>query len=164
VEIPKGKRLRKAELVRDLLECDVFINIPLFKDHEGTRFTGTLKNIMGTTSYSTNRFFHQGSNAKGYYDDIKFLSECIVDANRLRRPTLCIADATELILTNGPFGPGKITKPRTVVAGVDGVAVDAYGTRFVGLHPEEILMIRLGRDAGLGRIDLENLKVVGATL
>ncbi|WP_338085280.1 hypothetical protein [Desulfobacter postgatei] len=32
------------------------------------RFTGTMKNMMGLTSFSTSRFFHFGSGSSGYYD------------------------------------------------------------------------------------------------
>ena len=61
VSIRGGRSLKKAEVAKGLLDCDVFINIPIAKDHTGVRFTGTMKNMMGATSYSTNRFFHSGS-------------------------------------------------------------------------------------------------------
>ena len=53
VPIPDGRALKKAEVAKGLLDCDVFINIPIAKDHTGVRFTGTMKNMMGATSYST---------------------------------------------------------------------------------------------------------------
>ncbi|WP_394699277.1 DUF362 domain-containing protein [uncultured Desulfobacter sp.] len=50
------------------------------------RFTGTMKNMMGLTSSSTNHFFHFGSGSSGWYDDPKFLSQCIANVNLVRRP------------------------------------------------------------------------------
>jgi uncharacterized protein (DUF362 family) len=38
----------------------VFINIPIAKDHSGLGFTGTMKNMMGLTSTTTNMLFHHG--------------------------------------------------------------------------------------------------------
>ncbi len=102
VSIPQGRTLKKAEIAKGLLDCDVFINIPIAKDHTGVRFTGTLKNMMGATSSGTNRFFHHGSGRLGYYDDVDFLSQCIADVNLVRKPDLCIFDGTEMITTNGP--------------------------------------------------------------
>ena len=117
VPVKGGRRLTEIEITRDYLDCDVIINVPVFKDHAGTHFTGNLKNIMGATRGGTNRHWHLGSGAAGYYEDPGFLSECIAEANLVRRPTLSVADGTEMIITNGPFGPGKILRPQTVVAG-----------------------------------------------
>lgn len=159
VDIPKGKSLKKAEVVKSLLDCDVFIDIPISKDHAGTGFTGNLKNFMGACPYSTNRFFHQGSNAKGAYDDVDFLSQCIADVNLVRKPNLCVVDATEFVTTNGPFGPGKLKKLDKVVAGTDNVAVDAYCCRFLGLEGPRVTMIQKAFEHGLGQIDLTKLTV-----
>ncbi|MBI5473412.1 MAG: DUF362 domain-containing protein [Ignavibacteriae bacterium] len=157
--IKDGKSLKEAEIARDLLECDVYINLPIIKDHVGTQFTGAMKNVMGATSGSTNRYFHHGSGASGYYDDVEFLSRCIAEVNLLRKPTLCIADVTEVVITNGPFGPGRIARPRKIIAGADMVAVDAYGSTLLNLNPTDVLTIRYGAELGLGRTDIENLSV-----
>jgi uncharacterized protein (DUF362 family) len=162
IDLPRGVNLKSVEIVRDLLECDVYINIPIFKDHEGTRFTGVLKNIMGTTSSSSNRFFHKGAVISGYYDDPAFLSQCIADAHLVRKPTLCIGDGTEMIVTNGPSGPGKIVKPRLVVAGTDGVAVDAYGATILGL--DDVVMIQKAQEHGIGTADLSKLRIAKLSL
>lgn len=159
VEIPKGISLKKAEVVKSLLDCDVFIDIPISKDHTGTGFTGNLKNFMGACPYSTNRFFHHGSNAKGAYDDVGFLSQCIADVNLVRKPDLCVVDATEFVTTNGPFGPGKLKKLDKVVAGTDRVAVDTYCCRFLGLEGSKVAMIQKAFEHGLGEIDLTMLTV-----
>ena len=159
IDLPRGVKLKSVEILRDLLECDVLINMPIFKDHEGTRFTGVLKNIMGTTSSSSNRFFHKGALVSGYYDDPAFLSQCIADAHLVRKPTLCVADGTEMIVTNGPSGPGKIAKPHLVVAGTDGVAVDAYGATILGLRVEDVEMIQKAQDHGIGSADLNKLRI-----
>jgi len=159
IDLPHGVKLKSVEILRDLLECDVYINMPIFKDHEGTRFTGVLKNIMGTTSSSSNRFFHKGAVLSGYYDDPAFLSQCIADAHLVRKPTLCVADGTEMIVTNGPSGPGKMAKPRLVVAGTDGVAVDAYGATILGLRVEDVVMIQKAQENGIGTADLSKLRI-----
>jgi len=61
VSVPRGRSLKRAEIAKGLLDCDVFINIPIAKDHTGVRFTGAMKNMMGATSSGTNGFFHSGS-------------------------------------------------------------------------------------------------------
>ncbi len=164
VSIQGGRALKKAEVMKGLLDCDVFINIPIAKDHTGVRFTGTMKNMMGATSYSTNRFFHSGSGARGSYDDVEHLSQCIADVNLVRKPDLCIFDGTEVIVTNGPHGPGKMIKPQKVFAGVDRVAVDVYGANLLGLKGDEILATRKAHEHGLGEINLSRLQIQEVTL
>lgn len=155
VNIPGGKSLKKANVAKGLLDCDVFIDIPIVKDHAGTRFTCTLKNLMGACPYSTNRFFHFGSNAKKAYDDVEFLSQCIADLNLVKKPSLCVVDATAFITTNGPFGPGDMKKLHKVVAGTNNVLVDSYCSTLLGLKPEDVVMIKKAHEHGLGSMDLK---------
>lgn len=156
VKIPKGNHLKKAEIAEAMLNCDVFIDIPICKDHQGTGYTGTLKNLMGACPYSTNRFFHYGSGKGGgsAYDDIPFLSQCIADLNTVRQPDLAVVDATAFITTNGPFGPGKMKTLHNIVAGTDHVLVDAYCSTLLELNPQEVDMITCAYKHGLGQIDL----------
>jgi uncharacterized protein (DUF362 family) len=158
----KGKLLKEATISKMLLECDVYINIPIVKNHEGTQFTGNLKNTMGACAGSTNRYFHKGSGKGGpfsYYADVEFLSQCIADVNSIRKPDLCIADATEFVTTNGPSGPGEIKKAQKVVAGVNCVSVDAYCATVLGVKPDDVLMIRYANEIGLGEKDVGKLAV-----
>lgn len=159
VKIEKGVALKEAEVEKAFLDCDVLINIPIFKDHEGIKTTGTLKNYMGLTTHKTNQFFHFGSKAKDWYSDVNFLSQCIADINLLRKPNLCVADATEYITTNGPFGPGNVVKQRKVIAGTDCVAVDTYGAKLLGLKPAEILPIKMAFNHKIGEMDLSKLTI-----
>jgi uncharacterized protein (DUF362 family) len=165
VSIPQGRTLKKAEIAKGLLDCDVLINIPIAKNHNGVRFTGTIKNMMGATSRSTNRFFHAGSSgASGSYDDVEFLSQCIADVNLLKKPDLCIVDGTQMITTNGPQGPGKMITPQKVFAGVDRVAMDVYGANLLGIKGEEVRTTRMAHEQGLGKINLLSLQIQEITL
>lgn len=163
VAIPRGVSLKEASVAKALLECDVFINIPIAKDHSGLGFTGTMKNMMGLTSFTTNMFFHHGSGKLGWYDDVDFLAQCIADVNLVRKPDLCIFDGTEVLSTNGPRGPGKIRKPQKVFAGVDRVALDVYGANLLGLIGEEVRTAQLAHEHGLGELDLTRLRIEEVT-
>jgi len=159
-KIQKGIALKKAEIVNELFECDVFINIPVSKHHEGTNFSCCLKNMMGLAPHSTNRFFHSGSGTPGWYGNIDHTNQCIADINLIRNPTLCVVDATEFISTNGPFGPGKIVRPQKVVAGTDPVLADAYCSTLMGLDPGTVGMIGKAVKHGLGKADLGKANIL----
>jgi uncharacterized protein (DUF362 family) len=164
VPVPDGKILKEARVVADLFNYDVFIDMPIAKDHYGTRFTGTMKNLMGLTSPALNGFFHKGDRKSVAGDNMEQLSQCIADLNTAIKPTLCIADATEVIATNGPMGPGEMIKPQKVVAGVDRVAIDTYCAGLLGLPAKDILMISKAHSHKLGEMDLSKVKIQEASV
>lgn len=158
VPVKNGKALKEARVMAEFLKNDVFINMPITKDHAGNKFTGTLKNLMGLNSPMNNRTFHK----KGWTKDINsitHLDQSIADLNLVMKPDLCIVDATEFITTNGPFGPGKIIKPMKIVAGTDRVAIDAYCCTLWGLEAKDIIMINKAYEHKLGEMDLKKVHI-----
>ena len=158
-EVAGGLALKTTKVVREFLDCDVFVNLPIVKHHVGVGMSGCLKNLMGVNDNASNQFFHSGSGAKGEYDDIPFLAQCVADLNTLRRPDLCVADATEFLLTNGPAGPGELRRLDKVVLGTDPVAVDACAAPFLDLKAADVLMIARSAARGVGRMDVDALAV-----
>jgi uncharacterized protein (DUF362 family) len=158
VEILQGKALKSAQVMKELFNNDVLIDIPVTKDHAGNKFTGTMKNLMGLNSPQCNRTFHK-DNWDTDRNALMHLDQCIADLNTVIKPDLCVVDATEFIITNGPFGPGKILRPQKVVAGVDRIAIDSYCAGLWDLNPEDIIMIKQGYAQGLGEMDLQQLRI-----
>jgi len=158
VTIPNGKALKEARIMKEFYSNDIFIDMPITKDHAGNKFTGTMKNLMGLNSRKCNRSFHK-EGWKTEINAIEHLDQCIVDLNTVIQPNLCVVDATELITTNGPMGPGELIKPQKVIAGTDRVAIDAYCTTLWGMEPKDIIMINSGYKHKLGEIDLAKVKI-----
>ncbi len=158
VPVPKGVALKEAQIMKEFFNNDVFIDMPITKDHAGNKFTGTMKNLMGLNFRVNNRTFHK-ENWTTDQSAIEHLDQCIADLNTVIEPTLCVVDATEFITTNGPFGPGKLIKPQKIVAGTDRVAIDAYCTTLWGLEARDIIMINKAYEHKLGQIDLQKVKV-----
>lgn len=156
--VPGSAVFREAMVPNEFFNYDAYINLPITKDHIGTRFTGTLKNHMGLNSRASNRFFHK-PNWKTDPADIEHLEVCIVDLNTIFKPALNVVDATEIITTNGPMGPGELVKPMKVIAGLDRVAIDAYCVTLLGLKPRDILSIQKASERKLGELDLKKVKV-----
>ena len=146
VAIPRGRVLQTVGISTDVLDCDLFINMPIAKHHAGTRFTGTLKNLMGAV-WDRN-YYHQMD-----------LHQCIAEAATVIRHDLVILDANHVLLTNGPVGPGQVLRARQVVAGIDPVAVDAYACRYLEFDPREIGHLQAAHALGVGEIDLGRLAI-----
>ncbi|MCK7476201.1 MAG: DUF362 domain-containing protein [Candidatus Moduliflexus flocculans] len=63
--VAKNKTLKKASVVKEFLDCDVFVNLPIIKHHVGVGMSGNLKNLMGVNTGASNQFFHAGSGRQG---------------------------------------------------------------------------------------------------
>jgi uncharacterized protein (DUF362 family) len=153
VEIPKGKKLKSAEVLRDILESDVFINFPTPKHHFATELTLGMKNFIGIVWDM--ELLHKID-----------LHQCIADINTLRKPDLVVMDAIRILTTNGPKGPGKTEDIGEVITSTDIVAADAYAAAFFKhpktgkpFKPEEIKFVKNAYDLGLGEIDLSKVRV-----
>ncbi len=143
VNVPAGKILKKTRVIKMALENDVFIDMPIAKQHDSARFTCNLKNLMGMNDRDDK--FHQGS---------EHLQQCITDLSTLFNPTLCIVDANTILIENGPFGPGNTASPNKVFAGTDMVALDALCCGLISLDPKFVPHIVGAYKLGKGEIDL----------
>ena len=153
IKVPQGKIFDRVEIMREVLESDVLISIPQAKSHSATGVSLGLKGLMGMIwdRYS----FHSK------YD----MDQAIVELATVIKPQLTILDATRALVSGGPGGPGEVVKPNLIIAGTDPVAVDSYavtvapwyGQNFKGRQVKHILA---AHQRGLGKIDLEQLKIL----
>ena len=146
VAVPGGKTLKQVAVVRDVLETGCLINMPVAKTHGGAKLTLGLKNWMG--SVRDRGFWHR-----------RGLHQCIADFGTLVKAHLTIVDATRIMVTNGPRGPGELKTPNQLVLGTDPVAVDAYAATLFGMQPFAVPHIQIAHDMGLGCGDLAQVDV-----
>jgi uncharacterized protein (DUF362 family) len=149
IPLPRARRLKKADVIRKALENDVLINVPIVKQHDSTRLTCTIKNLMGFNS--DNGSFHRS-------DD--YLHQAIADLASGFSPKLCVVDALTILTENGPFGPGRTASPHKIVVGTNMVSVDAYCCRFLGLRPNDVGHLRIAAEMGLGDPNVSDLEII----
>ncbi len=155
VEIPKGVILKTAEIPAVLMDCDCLINLPVAKHHGAATVTMSMKNLMGSDLHRKD--WHRLG-----------LHQCIADFSTFLKPHLVIIDATRILLTKGPQGPGELAEPHELIFSRDPVAADAYAaTLFVGRDnssvriktPFDVPYIKLAHGMGVGCGDLERVKI-----
>ena len=159
VDIKCGKEMKSADVYQVFMESDVFINVPVAKHHNGTIYSGVLKNMMGVSSSNTNRYMHSPDGEYTYSKSV-YLSTCIADLNLIRKPDLSVIDAGECAINNGPRGPGEIIAPKRILAGTDPLAIDVYASKLIGMEPDDIYTFTAAREHGLGKADLNSIKVL----
>ena len=157
VPVVRGQVLKRVEVMKQVLQADVLINLPVAKSHSATGVSLGLKGLMGLVW--DRRAFHSRME----------LNQAIADLATRIRPALTVMDATRVLTSGGPGGPGTLKEIDTIVAGTDPVAVDAftvglaewYGRAF---SPEQVKHILYASRMGLGEIDTAKLNVKRVTL
>jgi len=147
--VKEGVVLKQSAVWKDAVECDCFINVPVAKTHSMTRLTMTMKNHMGVTSDERGKVWHPQ------------LEQALADFASAFKPRLNVLDAYRIVIKNGPKAgaAGDVEMRNKLIAGVNQVSVDAYGTTLFGKKPDEIGHIALAGKMGLGEIDLAKLKI-----
>lgn len=148
VEIKNGKKLKKDKVHELVLDCDVFINMPILKHHGSTRLTISMKNLMGTVW------------DRGYWHRTD-LHQCIADFSTFKKPDLNIVDAYYILKKNGPRGVSMadVVTMKSQIICTDIVAADAAAAKLFGLNPDDIPYISIAHNMGIGTKDLNSLKI-----
>lgn len=147
ITAPQGIELQTFDVYDEILNADVFINVPVAKHHMDAKLTLAMKNLMGIIS---NRpIIHEN------------FGQRIADLASAIRPTLNVMDAVRVMKKNGPIGFFiKDTQTMdTVIVSEDMVAIDSYTTRLFDMKPEDLDYVVCAVEMGLGRSDIENLRI-----
>lgn len=148
-----GEWLKAWEVYTDFIEIDKIINVPIAKTHSLSRLTMGMKNWLGALGGNRNQL-HQK------------LDLAMIDLASFFKPCLTVLDAYRILIRNGPQG-GRLSDVKlhkTVVAGVDYVAVDSMGTTFFGMSPQDMPYLRLAYQKGFGEIHIEKLHIEKRTV
>lgn len=150
IEVPKGKILSAYDVrvLKQVLDADVFINVPIAKTHGSARLTLGMKNLMGIIQ------------DRGAWHRSGDLHQCIADFVTAVKPHLTVIDAIRILASGGPKGPGRVEQKDTIIASTDIVAADAYATTLFGLTPNDVPHIIKAAELGVGVADLKRVKIV----
>jgi uncharacterized protein (DUF362 family) len=143
-----SKRLGTWDVLEPFIIATKVINVPVAKHHDLTGMTCGLKNWIGITG-RLRIMFHND------------LQRSIAELAALMRPTLTIVDASRVLMVHGPAGGslGDVKPVRTIAAGFDPVALDAWAFSLLGKGPLPA-NLGLAEAMGLGRLDYAALSPV----
>lgn len=143
----KGPALRQIPMYPEMLECDGMINLAILKHHGQSQMTMCMKNLMGVVDKRS--IIHQN------------IPGCLADLGLYMRPhiRLHLLDAVRILTAHGPTG-GKledVAVKMSMAAGLDSVAIDAWGAELAGHKPTDIATVVKGQELGLGKMDYRSL-------
>jgi uncharacterized protein (DUF362 family) len=141
-----GQNLRSWEVYVDYVECDKRINVPIVKHHSLTQMTLAIKNLMGVVGGNRSQL-HQN------------LGPAMADVAKFVPSDLVVMDAVRVLTGNGPQGGSlrDVERRDIVAAGIDTVAMDAWGSTLFGYEPDHFTSTKAGVAIGLGTADFESL-------
>ena len=145
--IPQGLDVTSLDLYEDVLNTDVLINVPIAKHHADARLTLGMKNLMGVMDDRLTMHTNMGQR--------------LADLNSRVRPTLNIMDAVRMLMAYGPTGGAlsDVKQMDTVIVSRDVVALDSYTATLFDMQPTDLEYIKAATAMGLGRSDLDNLRI-----
>jgi uncharacterized protein (DUF362 family) len=147
-----GKVLKSTETLKMLSKVDMVINLAAAKHHSACEVSLAIKNLMGLI-----------------WDRAEFhtrldLSQAIADLATAIKPALNIIEAKNVLLNNGPVGPGPIVKDNRLFASTDILAVDSivvsrYGFGGKSITPQTVPHLWAAYKNNIGEIDPEMIRV-----
>ena len=143
-----GEVLRQWAIFDPFLNADKIINVPIAKHHSLTGVTLGMKNWYGILGGPRHQL-HQKIN------------ESLVDLADFVRPTLTILDCYRVLIRNGPTGGNleDVVLKKTVIAGTDPVAVDAYAAKaYWNLAGSALPYLGMATRRQLGTYEFEKIR------
>jgi uncharacterized protein (DUF362 family) len=147
LELPRATDLHSCTVYGDVLQADVFIDVPAAKQHSLALLSGGMKNLMGVILERQAMHFNIGQRTADLASGIPI--------------TLTVVDAIRTLRENGPTGGNlnDVKKIDTLIASTDVVAADSMAATLFGLKPNDVPYIAAAARMGLGRSDLDHLRV-----
>jgi len=145
----QGVVLKSWPVFTPFLEADKIFNLPIAKQHSLVGVTLGMKNWYGILGGERNRLHQQ-------------IHQSLVDLASFMLPTVTLLDCYRILLRNGPTGgnPEDVDLRKTLVAGTDPVAIDAYVAKaYWNLDAAQLPYLQMAAARGLGTVDFEKLAI-----
>ncbi len=153
VELPYAKRLKGVKIFKPLVDCDVWINVPILKHHGGARFSCAMKNLMGIVW--NRQAFHRND-----------LNQTIAEICTWEKtPVLNVVDASRVIKSNGPRGRSEadVAQLNGLFLSPNIVTADIAALKFFGqiaeLKIDDVAYLKRAEELGVGTIDLSKQRI-----
>jgi len=144
-----GVVLKTWPVFTPFLEADKVINLPIAKHHTLSGTTLGMKNWYGILGGQRNRLHQQ-------------IHQSLADLAGFMLPTLTLLDCYRVLVRNGPTGgnPEDVILKKTLIAGTDPVAIDAYAAKaYWNLDAGQLPYLEIAAARGLGTTDFASLNV-----
>jgi uncharacterized protein (DUF362 family) len=149
-----SKFIEGFPISRLILDSDSIISIPKFKTHSITVLTAAIKNMYGAVVGPAKTACH----AKAPRE--KEFAKIAAQIYGIAKPQLNIVDGIMAMEGDGPSS-GTPRQMGLIMAGSDGVAIDACLARIMGIDPLDVLVTKEAYAMGLGEARMDRIEILG---
>ncbi|MFP3951439.1 MAG: DUF362 domain-containing protein [Candidatus Bathyarchaeia archaeon] len=155
LDVSNGLTLDWVRVGRSVIEADKVINVPVIKTHRGTFLSICVKNMgVGCATREEKKRLHRLG-----------INKALVDVYSLVKPSFNVVDGIVALEGDGPnLPPGEAKPLGLLLAGNDGVAVDAVCSSIMGFEPGNVEHLKLANQQGLGTINIDEIDIRGEKL
>jgi uncharacterized protein (DUF362 family) len=121
----RGERFRWVEIARPMIECDRLVFAACLKTHWLTRFSMSLKLIVGAVRPRHRALLHFGGE----------IEERVAELASTVHPDLVLIDGRSAFVRGGPCY-GIVRRPNLILASTDRIAADVEGIRALQRYAE----------------------------
>jgi len=146
--------LKEFKIAKTVKSVDVVVNVPKLKTHGLTRYTGAIKNMFGSVPANGKKNVHLLAPKN------RSMAQALVDVFEMVQPQITVMDAVIGMEGNGP-NAGDPRKVGLIIAGFDGVALDAVASTIIGFDPMKVPIIKYAHERKLGTAIMNNINIVG---
>jgi uncharacterized protein (DUF362 family)/NAD-dependent dihydropyrimidine dehydrogenase PreA subunit len=149
-----AKVLKEINIAMPIFEADLVINMPKLKTHELMRYTGGVKNLLGTLPGGLKQQCHLIAK-----DEDKF-GNLLLDIYQHIKPGLTIMDGILGLEGEGPGSGGTPKKTGLLLASKNAIALDIVAEQIIGFKPEEVATTKYAVERGIFS-SFDDVEIVG---
>ncbi len=140
-------------ILKDAVDCDVLINVPVLKHHGLTRLTLSMKNLMGVCG-GNRGIMHSG------------IGEKLVDLTDFMKPELTVIDAYRVLVRHGPTGGNlaDVEMKKKLIVAADPTIADIIACELAGVNPSEVSYVQKAIDRKFGITDPAKADILKITV
>ncbi|MCX7882802.1 MAG: DUF362 domain-containing protein [Brevinematales bacterium] len=135
VENPKGKLVKRFEVVRAFVDNDMVISLPKLKTHTQMFYTGAIKNLFGLVQGLQKSRFHL------QFPERERFAQMIVDLYEMVNPVMSLMDGIVAMEGEGPQG-GDPRQVGLLLASTDTLALDVVAAELIGYRVDQVPILK----------------------
>ncbi|NHI91465.1 MAG: DUF362 domain-containing protein [Candidatus Lokiarchaeota archaeon] len=153
------KKMEKTVISKNFLDASFVVNLPKYKTHFLTSFTGAIKNFWGIQTGTTKSKSHlYGKSPKNFGIVLADLFNFVHEQNK---SNLVIMDAIKIMHGRGGPSFGNMMELGLMIIGTDAVAIDTVCVNIAGYDVKNVHYLEECSERGLGISDINKINILG---
>ncbi len=161
-EIMKFQRLEKTAISSNFVNADFIINIPKWKTHFLTKFTGGVKNYWGVQIGKVKSRSHSYGNSPDKFSVV--LTDLYSYIKKINKDNLIIMDAINIMHGTGGPSFGVMKELGLIITATNSVSLDSVAVSIGGINPFNVPTLKYCHQRGLGIADLNQIEILGNSI